>query len=245
MANDFDSMNVTSLDVVADVKLTQAKLIVSGTGYPRPIVINFDERRTFEASGRLLAACDQINRGQFVAVIRQLCEKVLGIGAVAAVAAAPAASAPEIAATLPSTAVEGEPSSGSDLAWLIDHAVSFQEQCRKRGLSDAVIASLVHVSMGENVLMALAEGAISRSMPSGTSAIGASPPWHIQIGQDPVVVDVDADKGCVLMQFGELPTPGDRFRMSLVEAHLLGSAFQAASSFAQRARLASAAADAK
>lgn len=261
MANDYDTMSVTSLDVVPGVPVVNSSsLIANGSGRDRPIVLVFDERRTFEVAFRMLAACDQINRVQFVATLRQLSERVLGGApraadlapspevrpdppAGGATSVAPAPPVPSVPALSPAGTASSasEPSGPSaDFDWLIDHAATFQAECRRRGLSDAVIAQLVPLSMGENVLMSLAEGAISRSMSARTSAVGASPPWQVEIGPDLFDVDVDVAQGVILLIPGSGRAgqpdrcPGE---MSAVEAHLLGSALQAASSHVQRARL--------
>ena len=249
MKKDFDQVSVASLEIVPIESPKSSQMIVHGPGLSRPMVLSFDEAKTFEASARLMAACSMINREQFVVVVGHLAERFL--------------KPPEASRTPAQDAADGSGSvkaakAGSkiddlgEIDWLIEHAVSFRARCVSLGLtSDALIASLLSISMGDSAMISLAEGAISRGispyaqLAGSGSPIGSdpdrrsSPPWVVRGEDGEIVVNIgDSDAA-----FGGIVVLGipdrEEIRMSAGESSLVGAALQSASAFIQRSRLSS------
>lgn len=243
-APDFDNIAVSSFEVVPD-KLT-TKIILMGTGVPRPVVVSLSAQTTFDLTGKMLMACDHVDHGQFVAVLRKIVERVAGaqVGdgapqtslAAPADPRAPSSPSSDSSGQIAHASLAGEAGEAS-LDLLIEHAARFQSQCRAKGLSDELIAKLIELSMGENALLALAEKAISRGVTGFEAAsVGSSPPWSVDTAAGRITIDVDPSGDSVVIRHGA-DEGQDDIDIFSVEAHLLAASLQAASSYVARARM--------
>lgn len=92
-----EDLQVSGFDVVLDG--STAKLVVSGFGSPRVVVLTFDAQRVFELAGKMLQVCDKIDHAQLVASLRQVASQVTGSDAKtqdpSATVAAPVQPAPD------------------------------------------------------------------------------------------------------------------------------------------------------
>lgn len=214
-----DNLVVKDFHVVPDG--TTARMIVSGTGAPRPILLDFSRDLVFRVAGSMLAICDRIDHGQMVAVLRAVASSMGMTLSDASASAVPVVVSEVSPLGVGTVAVPGAPRVDDGMARL---AESFVERAAR--------ATESLVDLGQ-VLLAISDRTMSKEESAMIGVDAPSPPWRVSVssaGSEEVEVDVDLVKGVVVML-----QPDSLVPMTPAESALLGSVLRAASAFVQRA----------
>ncbi len=134
----FDNMNLSLFAVEPGDRVLDTKIVLSGPGHPRAIVVSASASKLFELVGGLLSACGKLDPEATERALR-------GALAHVAVPQDPAAASSTEAAPGDSPA-EDEPT--PELADFIKLAKTIQNYGRKSGLSDHAIGALISSVMG-------------------------------------------------------------------------------------------------
>ncbi len=132
----FDNMKLSLLAVEPGDGVNDTKIVLSGSGHPRAIVVSASVSKLFELVGGLLSACGKIDPEATKRALR---------GALTDVAMTQ-----DPVAISSTEAEEGEPT--PELVDFIRLAKTIQDQGRKSGLSDHAISALISsVTASSNV----------------------------------------------------------------------------------------------
>ena len=227
---DFDSVTVSDFQITAGTGTTPTVAVVTGRGRERPVALCVDRTYLSVVAHRLMLALSQVDPVRALEIAADQHKRLSGSrpsspsspiaqqeGLTQEAAAVPAVPA----APAPGQAVARVSGGGGGLdAEMVARAKSFQDQCKRAGLTDHVTAALI-------------QAAVTMANSDRSGDPGHAPPYQIrvsvpEVGDRDVVIDVDLDERVVFVA----PHEGAVINGGLVlrdgDAARLGGAIRAA-----------------
>lgn len=209
-----DNLTVTEFDLALDG--TTTRLVASGTGHPRAILLDFSQELIFKVTGKMFGICDRLDHGQFLANMRIIAQH-MGLDP------SPAAPTPAPGSTAAPGVLDPEAAS------LVQHAAAFRDRAAN------MIGEMI--SLGDT-LLAIAAHRGSASSADATVTLAPDPPWRVEFSGGAFDVDVDVEKGLIFMLTDEskaaLPDPTSA-AFTLGESAMMAAVLRAASDHLARA----------
>ena len=129
----FDSMKLSLFEIVPGNASLDTKIVLSGVGHSRAVVVSVAPGKIFELAAGLLSVCEKIDPQATVRCLQ---------GALSHATSPPAADSAAMSPAVPTEI--GARSVGSGVPQsIVDYAKAIQDQGKRSGLSDQVIGELV------------------------------------------------------------------------------------------------------